>query len=299
MSEGGVVAVFEDNAALASNLPDKDVLGEINLVNLMNVRVSFVDLEAILNANGFEKVFRLRRPREAFIRAVRDVENRDQVVRKVRPEKSDVLYQFTDIRRESDHLEFDRQGIVTFDKGAEKVESDNAILAEKINGLYADKKETAETDDVRRVIYRILDRFTGYVGIRDRGGVYFVPVKDREVIDRLEKVFKALRGKAQVADLLRYTVPNLVRERAQVFDAFTSEVDTHINALDAEISEIDSARAIRNRIEDVAVLYQKAENYEALLSVSAESIRNRLNELKEKLGDRLDNVSNNVTAAVA
>lgn len=105
--------------------------------------------------------------------------------------------------------------------------------------------------DVSMVVQAVLkeDGLGAYTP-RRAGGVYFVPVTSRDLLDRLESVCRWIG-----LNLLRYQVPDTSAQRSEIADAvaasLVTEADLHNQAL-AAYSEETRAGVVNNRREAIA-----------------------------------------------
>ena len=106
--------------------------------------------------------------------------------------------------------------------------------------------------DVSGVIQAILmkDGLGAYTP-RRAGGIYFVPVVSRDMLDRLEAALRAVN-----LNLLRYQVPDTTAQREEVRDAITgslaNDVTEHGQAIAGYSIESTRAGVVANRREAIA-----------------------------------------------
>lgn len=180
-------------------------------------------------------------------------------------------------RRTLDHTPAARASIA--DDGTLDVEGD-AALVNQVRANFAHYLCHWTTNDLSVHVVATLNRLHA-LGLRDRGGVYFVP---KESLSQLHTVREALKANVEV-----HLVPSLKSEDAveAVLSALTTEVTAGIQSVFLDISEQGAkklgARALRTRQATVAKLLEKATVYENLLGTSVDTLREKLGDLQAAL----------------
>jgi hypothetical protein len=197
------IAIASPPRRLPFALPEGTKLhGEILTWACTGVTVRHADLIAALkDADLDEGVARELAPRHAFARACRKLA-RDRIIRQVAEDDTTLTFQFTQESRREDKYEYTLETLLLLDKGSGKVSCELAGLA-TLAQERLDEAIVARTGaDVTRVVQRLFDRQADLFAVRERGGVYFVPIAHAGFIDKVQCFLGKINGR-----LLRFPVP--------------------------------------------------------------------------------------------
>jgi len=188
------------------------------------------------------------------------------------PERAEDLPASTVFRRAVKLKEVAKQSRVTvWDDGLTHAQLDNLVLSgDRIRREFVESWRLNEDgsvqgssldmhhcrthylwSDVTVTLKRILDKDSlGAYTPRKAGGVYFVPVRSADFLDRLESVCRSIG-----LLFLRYQIPDTGAQRDEVADAvflnLSSDIDGHAAALAAYTVERTPAGIVRNRDDSV------------------------------------------------
>jgi hypothetical protein len=121
---------------------------------------------------------------------------------------------------------------------------------------------------------------THAVGLRDTGGIYFVP---RDGVDEWKKLVGAIRA-ASAHQF--FEVPALRSSEAvdAILDALITEAGESILKMEEQLtSDKLGEKALHGRVEKCDAMKSKIESYEALLGTNLDKLRERLDGLKANL----------------
>lgn len=141
------------------------------------------------------------------------------------------------------------------------------------------QQDALSTEDVSAWLTRYMPKLDA-VGLRDTGGVYFVP---QGSVNQLEQVGRAFRVAS--AHLI-HRVPAMRSQDAvaAILDALEQEASNEAQRMEGELTEDTlGERGLRNRVNQCDALEQKLTRYEELLDGSLGGIRGRLAELRAGL----------------
>jgi len=148
--------------------------------------------------------------------------------------------------------------------------------ADKLRADYAVALRAMSQTDVSHWLTKLVDTVDA-IGLRDTGGLYFVP---RHTLDAWRLMTAAIR--AASAHTI-FAVPAMKSEEtvAAVVDAVTSEAEAECEALDkALLAEKLGPRALDSQLARTNAAEAKLERYEAILGQKLEGVRARLTQAR-------------------
>jgi hypothetical protein len=151
--------------------------------------------------------------------------------------------------------------------------------AEGIRAAFDRHLVELSTQDISGWLVRMMPKLDA-VGLRDTGGVYFVP---QPAVEKLGRLVAAL--KASSAHCL-HRVPALRSEDAvdAILDAIAVEAEAEALGMEKELAEAAlGARGLENRVEHCNEVEGKVARYEALLGKSLGTLGERLERLRANL----------------
>ena len=131
-----------------------------------------------------------------------------------------------------------------------KMAEDGTVIGSPLD--VAERRLNYIWSDVGSVIRQVLDKDSlGAYTPRKAGGVYFVPVRSKDFLDRLENVCRSIG-----LLFLRYQIPDTEEQRSEVADAvfqnLTLEIDAHEVAVKSYAHDRTPAGFVRNRDDSIA-----------------------------------------------
>ncbi len=207
------------------------LLGEVIAWTCAGVAVTHPALLTALRDAGLdEAVARELAPKHAFTRACKKLSDR-RIIRQVGEDEATVRFQFTAEHRASDRIDYELETMLTLDKRSGTVTCDLpglATLAQEELDRAIDARTGA---DVTRVIQKLFERHADLFPVRPQGGVYFVPDRHADFVDRVQVMLGRLNGQ-----ILRFPVPAGTAEgdrsvRESVAAGLAAVVDEHRKAV--------------------------------------------------------------------
>ena len=208
------------------------LLGEVISWTCSGVAVTHAALVAALaDADLDEGVARELAPRHAFTRACKKLSDQ-RIIRQVAEDETCVKFQFTAESRDGDHFAYTLETLLTLDKRTGTVTCDLPGLATVAQEELDRCLDARSGADVTRVIQKLFDRHADLFPVRPQGGVYFVPDRHAEFVDRVQAMLGRLNGQ-----ILRFPVPAGTAEgdrsvRDAVAAGLAALVDEHRKAVD-------------------------------------------------------------------
>lgn len=152
-------------------------------------------------------------------------------------------------------------------------------MRREIRGAFERHQDTLSTQDISDWLVRLMPKLDA-VGLRDTGGVYFVP---HPSVDRLSAIVRAVR-KASAHAIHR--VPALRSDDAvdAILDAVSVEAANEAESMekDLEVGQLQT-RGLENRVERCDEVEEKVTRYEELLGRKLDVLRERLMALRANL----------------
>lgn len=135
------------------------------------------------------------------------------------------------------------------------------------------------SNDISRWLLRTMDRMKA-VGLRQGGGIYFVPQGRVAELRELAEILGGVSGHAV------YEVPALKSEEAvrAILHAVLDEADQELGYIEGEVAERDlGKKALKTREKRCETLLSKVGEYEQLLGKNMDGLRERTEGLKANI----------------
>lgn len=184
--------------------------------------------------------------------------------------------------------EVDKNHDVDFQQATKAIfNKDNSTLqaegnnSQKILENFEKFKGRYDGENFRSVVIKFLDKYCQGVSLRERGGIYFVPVSHQENFEKLEKLLNHFNIRVNVLPLV-----DDAKSKKAAWDALDSDVKTELAALQKEIDAAgtdmsDKVRA--NKLAAYKALKNKVEHYEIVLSGKASDLKSELDKVTDQL----------------
>ena len=186
----------------------------------------------------------------------------------------------------------------------EAIDGDQYTVGEIANAVevaYIAARQELSGTDVSLWLISLTSQFNA-VGLRERGGIYFVP---RPAVDTWTRVAAALRA---CSTHVIYRIPALASDEAAeaVIDAVAAEAEAEaakiVEDLTFQGDDALGTRALERRADRARVTLDKVQSYEGLLGVKLDALRARLGDLQTSvsaaiLAAQADDDSNATAAA--
>jgi hypothetical protein len=224
------------------------------------------------------------RGKSAFIRAVEEVAHTIKAKHiKVADNVAKCAYVIVQTVVDPNNLDatFTTETKAIFHKGTETLTVEGPNEAQ-IQALFEEYKTHYYSDQFRETVLKILTFHTDFMTIRDRGGVYFIPSHNNDIVDRLQRLFEAY-PECQL-DMIPVIDTGLAKK--SVWKSLVGEVTAEIATLREDIAQLEtdpSERSVRLRFEQYSKLKEKVANYEMLLQGTALNLKDDLDALADAL----------------
>lgn len=263
------------------------LLGEVISWTCSGVAVTRPDLAAALADAGLDPAAaRDLAPRDAFARACRRLA-RERIVRPVAEDTRFIRFQFTQESRAGDRFEYTLETMLTLDKETGRIACDLpglATLAQEELDRATDARSGA---DVTRVIQKLFERHADLFPVRPQGGVYFVPERHAEFVDRVQAMLGRLNGQ-----ILRFPVPAGTGEgdrsvRASVAAGLAAVIDDHRRAV-ARFGEDTRDGTLDRAADKIRATRFKVEAYAELLAGEKARLDRALADARDELRAKVE-----------
>lgn len=206
-----------------------DVCGEIvswTLNGKEQIPVSDI-VEALKTAGIDEKYCKDMKPRSAFTRACKDLEEK-RVIRILDQDENEITFQFNQEEKQGTTFQFPFEGVVTLNKTTGAVSCDSsAELAGKIETLILGHMQRRTPSDISRLVQLIFKDDGDLFPINEKGVAYLVPEQYFDRADRIETFLDAVGGKLQ-----RFPIPRNGKGEFNVSDTIDRGLRILVHELD-------------------------------------------------------------------
>ena len=176
--------------------------------------------------------------------------------------------------REAEHLGYEFDSSFWFDKGNEDVGADNPSLLERVRELFSKYGGLHLPTDLTKLVRRIFDRQKGMISLRHSGAIYFVPVENRVLMNRVAAFIKDLGGECITAEIGADNA--LIRDKAQTM--LVESVRKDLDSIVSEIRELSadnallSARKAGNRWKELAAQLDRIKTFARSLNADTSDL---------------------------
>lgn len=228
--------------------------------------------------------------RSAFLKAVREVKasNRKFLIRKIKKDANEYVHGLVDesVDKKGKHLDYAHTATMTFNPTTGELTCDFHHRAyEDIQKKYEEYKDYMNSDDVRAVVLNIIDSFRK-VGVRGRGGIYFVPAEFEEKLGKLSDMLDQVGEDANLE-----VAPQIDAESSKkaIYKAFVRGLKDKIKAFKEEMENDGLKRksSWENRLEEFKTLREEIDFYKDRMAFQAENLEDELKELSAEVKKKL------------
>jgi hypothetical protein len=187
-------------------------------------------------------------------------------------------------------LVYHQQARITLSHQSECIRSDQPSdpMVQKLTTRFEELKNLHTTDDVRRTITKTLDSFAA-VGLRQSGGIYWVPATYAKELRQLQAVIERL-GQSKM-----HLVPITKTKEGQaaLAQAAKASIEEELTALQAEMQEFlqtppDRASTLIRRLDHFADLRRRASLYQTVLEAQVVGLSENLTAMEGQVHGLLD-----------
>lgn len=162
--------------------------------------------------------------------------------------------------------------------------------AEEFKVKFDEYKTGVTDDDIRSFILKTIRQYAYGISLRARGGIYFVPVCNKGVIDKLDAVLKRLG----IGEMFQLKVIEGVSENIAIHDALDTDIRKQVEALRESVKMTsERVKPLCNKREKVVEMQEMVKTYQAVLDweTEVEEIMQVLQDADNMLVERIKELS--------
>lgn len=190
------------------------------------------------------------------------------------------------VHKDTGHYEVstESQGVVG------TVLTQDAQIRAQIAPLYQHHRETATSQVINGAILRVVESLNS-VSLRPTGGVYFVPITQREAVERLRLMCDEIAAakKGSEVFLLASPVVKVEETRSQFAHVAHKAFESELGSLDYRLDRLleqkvgtVGSKTVASQLDAYKALRDKAEAYGELLGMRQDRVNTAIAALKEK-----------------
>lgn len=262
--------------------------------------VAFTVLQESLKAAGFDTELATElQPAHVLSRALNEM-RKGRVIRKLRREGDNLLFQFTKEYLEAEEIIYEREAELSLEVTTGHLEcKESPEILERAKTLFAEHQAKRMTSDLTRLLHRIYTAFRAdLIPIREQGGAYFVPDMHADLVSKTGSLLQAIGGH------MRSFQVRLGSE--ETAESVANSMSDYLTQLIGEFREScekvtgDSRKdVIEHRVGSIGELRRKLELYRGLLSGYAEAITEQVETAETELMRKLAESTKKTGAAGA
>lgn len=280
-----------------------EIIGWFIWWTIRDVTITRDAFAALLKSAGLKYLPKQPKQHTTYLKAIAKVQAEHRkdglLIRPIKKRGDEYVHGLVDEKvLGNEHLNYKHEANLRFFKNGTMVCDNPDHEAYQLVLKYYDMyKETMDSDDIREVLFQILND-TYSLSVRNHGGIYFVPAEYSNVVEQLEKVVSGLGGDCYMA-----TAPQIDEEKTKkaVYKAFVEGLKERIAAFRTQLeanltdTEVDKNNrhynsvttrkhsALVSRLSEYREMKKEIEFYADAMDFQASNLREEL----EGLGDRL------------
>lgn len=269
------------------------------------------DLQALIDKVGIDFEVPEVPERSAFLKAVREVRAKYKnhkdgslLIQKIKKTSEEYVFGLVDeqVNEYAETLDYAHSATMRFCPETGNLGCDSPHRAfDLVKELYEEYAHYLNSDDVRDIILRIV-RSARSVSVRQRGGFYFIPEAQRDLVDRLEALVGALPG-GEAVDLTKVgkgsangsylaVAPQVDEDRSKraIYKAFMSSLHSRMDSFEKDLDEdggLTQMHALQTRLKEFKEMKDEISFYSTAMQFKVDEVNSRLEGLTGKLQDRL------------
>lgn len=255
--------------------------------SVREVTISRATFNGLLKSLGFDFEVPEKCFRSAFLKAVRDVQAGGRgkfIIRKIYKHAEEYAFGLVDetIDQTAKSLGYNHSSTLVFSPETGNLSVDfSHRAAEEIEKLYKENLDAMDSNDVREAILNIIKSWH-VVGLRDRGGIYFIPVSFESQVEKLEKLVESLGGDSTLAIAPQVDVE---RTKKAIYKAFVTGLKDKISTFEQEVEKgtMERKSAWEKRISEFKELKAEISFYRDAMNFQADDLGIALDKLTEKV----------------
>lgn len=240
----------------------------------------------VTNGVDEENLPSIASPELALGRAMRELQSRSTLVRKLKAAGGWAVVRETEVAGKLDYQQVVRvyldgkkeEEVLKFE-ATDGLNDEAQVEFDRVVAEYNKQRASLTVVDISGWLVKLASKMDG-VPLRDRGGIYFVPAAN---VENFHKVKAAL---AEVSGNVVYEIPAMHSTETvkSIVDAVARDAQSFIDDVESELNGEIGVRAAKNRKDEVAEMVKKVERYEKLLNQDFKSTVDSLKKLGERLG---------------
>lgn len=179
-----------------------------------------------------------------------------------------------------DHHTVDR---IVFDKVSGRVVSDNGHeLSDVVSRMYQEEVGMFNSSDILEVLRRTVDRFMA-IPIRPSGGIYFVPSRYADDLERLREVVGLVSTGSFIGVMNLFGTPD---SQEALTRSTLEDMETSLNRLQEELKDFsDTTRqsTLEDRADRLRDLRERVEMYSSILGFAKDGLEQGFQEAERTL----------------
>mgnify|MGYP001255332455 CR=1 FL=1 len=278
-------------ARISKSLEGFPLLGYAVYWSLENIKITHSDFKALLVKVGLDPdVAPEVRVKSALIRAIRaETKGKKKTFhRKLTDTKDRAGFAIVDtdsVNEENLDVTFETSTRVALDKNTKmvKIEGSNE---QSIRDSFDSFRDLYTTDMFRNVVLKLVKGDCQGIGVRPKGGVYFVPSTHNETFQKLQALIVSFPG----CSLDVIPVIDTQNAKKSMWKSLNHEIREDLDQLKLEVEELGDDpqdRSVQIRLERYKAIRAKVENYETLLNSTADGLKMELENLTAALTAKL------------
>jgi hypothetical protein len=249
------------------------------------IDIAHTDFLKVLEDLGIDKEVakevRLKSSATKAVRTVAREQGKDSFHKKTADDSKVAAFAVVNSNVDADHdVTFKQATKAVFNKDNSTLQVEGAN-SQRIMENFEKFKGRYDGENFRSTVLRFLDQHCQGISLRERGGIYFVPVSHQEQFEKLENLLAHFNIPCNVLPLI-----DDEKSKKAALDALDADVRGEIANLQAEINEAGgemSDKVRENRIAAYRKLKEKVEHYDTFLSGKASQLKSDLDKVTEQL----------------
>lgn len=224
-------------------------------------------------------------PEVALNRAAKELQSRSVLIRQHPAGGWAIVKEFNDEGKldyvVGPRVYLSKEGVIVVEPAKHQSQGEADLDACTVYEAFKKHQGLLSTTDISSALVNIAS-VLGAVGLRDRGGIYFVPKESIDTLHVMKTVFSVVTAH------VIHEIPALKSDEtvSAIVDALRREVQDAVVNVEGEINMDMGTRAAANRIKEMDALADKVSGYETLLGLELSDIQSHLSSLKAKLGNK-------------
>jgi len=276
-----------------TGLDGLSVIGYFCWWSLNSVKIKRETMQQLLDDAGIDFKVPEIKARSAFLKATREVrsqyKNKGILIRKISKSSSMYVFGLVDetVTARDKSLNYNHKASMKFSPEFGTLRTDTPHKGfDLIEDLYETYKDYMNADDVREIIMQALCSVLS-LGLRPRGGIYYVHATHVDMVEKLEKLVSQIPG-----DNAFMAVPQIDTESSKraIYKAFAESLKTRIKGFNQDLDAqggLKQKHALTQRLAEFKTVRKEIEFYRDALQFQVDDLSTALVGLTEKVKSKL------------